>query len=128
MEKIVCKSCGWTWKLKDGGNDPYICHKCGHNNEKLNLENIMTNESGENQNYMFFSNIKQLKRQCDILLDMDESLVNNILNNGHDWADDHVTVAKENIDQVFDFLMNETKTDDNEPVMNESKKENNNHK
>jgi hypothetical protein len=29
---------------------------------------------------------------------------------GHDWADDHITVAKENMDQVFDFMMNETKT------------------
>ena len=32
-KKITCK-CGWSWKLKDGGNDPYTCHKCGHNNSK----------------------------------------------------------------------------------------------
>ena len=29
---IVCDNCGWTWKIKDGGNDLYICHKCGHDN------------------------------------------------------------------------------------------------
>ena len=30
-----------------------------------------------------------------------------VLQNGHSWAEDHITVAKENMDQVFDFLMNE---------------------
>jgi hypothetical protein len=31
-DSIVCDNCGWTWKIKDGGNDLYICHKCEHNN------------------------------------------------------------------------------------------------
>ena len=62
--------------------------------------------------YMFFSNLQQMRRQCDLLLDLDESMVTEILNNGHDWADDHVTEAKNNLDQVFDFMMNETKNDD----------------
>ena len=31
-DSIVCDDCGWTWKIKDGGNDLYICHKCGHDN------------------------------------------------------------------------------------------------
>jgi hypothetical protein len=38
-------------------------------------------------------------------------MVTEILNNGHDWADDHITEAKNNLDQVFDFMMNETKKD-----------------
>jgi predicted RNA-binding Zn-ribbon protein involved in translation (DUF1610 family) len=29
---VVCKSCGWSWKLSEGGEDPYLCHKCGHDN------------------------------------------------------------------------------------------------
>ena len=58
--------------------------------------------------YMFFSNLQQMRRQCDLLLDLDESMVTEILNNGHDWADDHISTAKENMDQVFDFMMNET--------------------
>lgn len=58
--------------------------------------------------YMFFSNLEQIKRQAELLLDLDENVINEILENGHDWADDHITVAKENLDQVFDFLMNET--------------------
>ena len=32
-EDINC-DCGWSWDLSDGGNDPYICHKCGNDNEE----------------------------------------------------------------------------------------------
>ena len=60
--------------------------------------------------YMFFSNLQQIKRQCEILLEMDPQQIDEIINEGgRDWADDHVTEAKNNMDQVFDFLMNETK-------------------
>ena len=31
-DKIVCNNCGWEWKIEDGGDDLYICHKCGHDN------------------------------------------------------------------------------------------------
>jgi len=31
-DSIVCDDCGWTWEIEDGGNDLYICHKCGHDN------------------------------------------------------------------------------------------------
>tara|TARA_R110000803_G_scaffold4597_4_gene15448 strand:+ start:1826 stop:3634 length:1809 start_codon:yes stop_codon:yes gene_type:complete len=31
-DSIVCDDCGWTWKIKDGGDDLYNCHKCGHDN------------------------------------------------------------------------------------------------
>jgi len=29
---IVCKKCNWEWEIKDGGEDPYVCHKCGYDN------------------------------------------------------------------------------------------------
>ena len=32
--KIECDNCDWSWNIKDGGDDLYICHKCGHDNEK----------------------------------------------------------------------------------------------
>lgn len=61
--------------------------------------------------YMFFSNLEQMRRQCDLLLDLDKEMVEEILENGHDWAQDHISEAKNNMDQVFDFLMNETKSE-----------------
>ena len=61
----------------------------------------------KNTRYMFFQNLEQMKRQCEMLLQMDESMIESLLNDGHDWADDHISEAKNNMDQVFDFIMNE---------------------
>jgi hypothetical protein len=71
------------------------------------IEKVMNEQ--ESERYMFFSNLQQMRRQCDILLEMDKDTVENILSSGHDWAQDHIAEAKNNMDQVFDFLMNETK-------------------
>jgi hypothetical protein len=73
----------------------------------------------KSQRYMFFSNLEQMKRQCEILLDMDQDMVESILDNGHDWAQDHISEAKNNMDQVFDFLMNETERDGMEMNMDD---------
>ena len=65
-------------------------------------------EESKGENYMFFSNLKQMRRQLDIMInEFDSNMVNDVLINGHDWADDHVSEAKNNMDQVFDFIMNE---------------------
>jgi hypothetical protein len=39
--EIICDNCGWRWKIVDGGDDLYICHKCGHDNTPKNLEEKM---------------------------------------------------------------------------------------
>jgi hypothetical protein len=72
-------------------------------------ETILENERKMTENYMFFSNLQQIQRQCEMLLKMDPNQLDSIIKNGHDWADDHVSEAKNNMDQVFDFFMNETK-------------------
>jgi hypothetical protein len=72
-----------------------------------NLVKKVLNEQQESVNYMFFTNLRQIQRQCDMLLKMEEEMIDEILIDGHDWADDHVTEAKVNMDQVFDFIMNE---------------------
>jgi hypothetical protein len=82
--------------------------------EKL-IKKILKEES---ERYMFFSNLEQMRRQCGLLLDLDRNMVEEILSNGHDWAQDHIAEAKNNMDQVFDFLMNETKKDGMELSMN----------
>jgi hypothetical protein len=42
--KVICDNCGWSWDKKDGGDDLYICHKCGcDNTPKLN-ENTFSGE------------------------------------------------------------------------------------
>ena len=73
------------------------------------LANLVKKVLAEEQttNYMFFSNLEQIKRQCETLLEMDPNMIDEIIQDGHDWADDHISEAKTNMDQVFDFLKNE---------------------
>ena len=92
--------------------------------DRINLiiKRVLKEERMEMKRYMFFSNLEQIRRQADLLLDLDHSQIEDILEDGHDWADDHITVSKENLDQVFDFLMNETKKEDMEhPMDNDDK-------
>jgi hypothetical protein len=61
------------------------------------------------ENYMFFGNIEQMTRQCELLMKEDHQKIDSILKE-HDWAQDHIAEAKSLLDQVFDFLMNELST------------------
>lgn len=71
------------------------------------IKKVLSEQEVEQTNYMFFSNLKQMRRQIDMMLEMDPNMIDEIIQNGHDWADDHITEAKTNMDQVFDFLKNE---------------------
>jgi len=71
------------------------------------VKKVLREQDVESENYMFFSNLQQIARQCKMLLELDHEMIDQILLDGHDWADDHVTEAKVNMDQVFDFIMNE---------------------
>jgi hypothetical protein len=73
------------------------------------IKRAISEADNSTENYMTFSNLQQMKRQIDMLLELDENVVDQIIQNGHDWADDHISTAKENLDQVFDFMMNETR-------------------
>ena len=62
-DKIECDNCDWSWDIKDGGDDLYLCHKCGHNNEPMNeskdyfgLEKFI-NEVAEATKYKIFSDM-----------------------------------------------------------------------
>jgi hypothetical protein len=71
------------------------------------VKRVLSEQEVENANYMFFSNLKQMKRQIEMMMEMDPNMIDDIIQNGHDWADDHISEAKTNMDQVFDFLKNE---------------------
>jgi hypothetical protein len=74
---------------------------------------LSEDEEDNSSRYMFFSNLEQVKREAELLLDLDPNQIEEILQNGHDWAQDHIATAKESIDQVFDFLMNKINGKDN---------------
>lgn len=69
------------------------------------------NEHQEQQNYMFFGNLKTIKRLVDKLLEMDEATVDQMLSNGHDWAGDHIATSKDDIEEVFNFLAGHEETE-----------------
>jgi predicted DNA-binding protein len=76
------------------------------------------------ERYMFFTNLEQMKREADMLLALDETKIQQLLDNGHDWAQDHIATAKESMDQVFDFIMNEMEgSKEEEPEMEEPEME-----
>jgi hypothetical protein len=81
----------------------------GEDFKLLRSKSVKEGGEGSTENYMFFSNLKQMQRQIEFLMQIDPNVIDMILQNGHDWADDHITEAKTNIDQVFDFIMNEIK-------------------
>lgn len=78
---------------------------------KIIRESFQESEINEgdrsSKRYMFMSNLKQMCRQAESLMKEDEEVINKILDDGHDWAADHVATAKESLDQVFDFIKNE---------------------
>jgi division protein CdvB (Snf7/Vps24/ESCRT-III family) len=81
---------------------------------------LETHDEQHSSRYMFFSNLEQMKKQCELLLDLDQNMIEEILEDGHDWAQDHISEAKNNIDQVFDFLMNETNSEHHENDMDDN--------
>lgn len=70
-------------------------------------------EHQEQGNYMFFSNLKTIKRLVDELLQMDESKIDAMLNE-HDWASDHITSSKDDIEEVFDFIAGHSNPEEDE--------------
>ena len=74
---------------------------------KLNLAKTLKGlkeNCGETNNYMFFGNLKTIKRLVDEMLEMDEAEVDAILSNGHNWALDHIATSKDDVEEVFNFL------------------------
>ena len=76
-----------------------------HNSELGNLE-VEHESHHEVNHYMFFGNLETIKRYVDAMLEMDPMAVNELLDNGHDWAADHIATSKDDIEEVANFLMN----------------------
>jgi hypothetical protein len=69
---------------------------------KLQLRQLIKEELNR---YMFFQNLKTIKMMVDELLEMDEKMVDSVLADGHDWAEDHIATSKDDIEEVHNFLM-----------------------
>ena len=66
----------------------------------------LTKEDDErdSKNYMFWQNLKTIHHSCGELLKMDKDKIDEILDNGHDWAIDHVATSADDIEEVYHFI------------------------
>lgn len=67
-------------------------------------------------NYMFLGNLKTMKRMIDDLMQMDPKEINMILNNGHEWAVDHIASSADDVQEVYNFLKNQITTSTNKKM------------
>ena len=33
-KNIICKNCNWAWDIEKKDKNPFLCHRCGYDNEK----------------------------------------------------------------------------------------------
>lgn len=72
------------------------------------------NEEKETENYMVRGNLETMHRLLTIMLAMDPEEMDALIKNGHDWAEDHIASAKDDLEEVADFFMNELKSGEHE--------------
>lgn len=61
-------------------------------------------DQGEPKNYMFFSNLKIIKEKVDAMLAMDIHQVDQMITDGHDWASDHISTSRDDVEEVYNWL------------------------
>ena len=87
------------------GAKPTDFTKKQEKNVKKTAEKLKKSISENKDNYMFFQNLKTIKQAVDEMLKLDEKMVDGVLASGHDWANDHVATSKDDIEEVYNFLM-----------------------
>ena len=71
---------------------------------KKTAEKLKKSISENKDNYMFFQNLKTIRDAADEMLALDPSMVDMILSDGHDWANDHIATSKDDVEEVKNFL------------------------
>ena len=135
-DSIVCDDCGWTWKIKDGGNDLFICHKCGHDNtpkeetnnffEPLQNKQIELNTSSESTRVDYYKDYYKNLSPSDFKVDKDKDkiVISNIsrkgLENDTDFIEKLVSLTDYMMDHInieplpdVNFVEDDTKNADN---------------
>ena len=64
------------------------------------------------ENYMFFQNLKTIKKMVDAMLQLDPSQIDQMLSDGHGWAVDHIATSKDDVEEVGGFLMGASQSTD----------------
>jgi hypothetical protein len=70
--------------------------------KEFELDQPKSGESYE-PNYMVTQNLKQIARNANEILNMDEKKLLELMAH-HPWAVDHISTSKDDIEEVFNFL------------------------
>ncbi len=73
-------------------------------NVKKTAEKLKKSISENKDNYMFFQNLKTIRDAVDEMLSLDPAMVDMVLSDGHDWANDHIATSKDDVEEVKNFL------------------------
>ena len=111
-DSIVCDNCGWTWKIKDGGNDLFMCHKCGHDNtpketnnffEPIQNKQLDLNISSEPTRVDYYKDYYKNLSPSDFKIDKDKDkiVISNISKKGLENDKDFI----EKLVSLTDYMM-----------------------
>jgi hypothetical protein len=76
---------------------------------------------GEEKNYMFFKNLYTMKKCIEEIMAMDKEQVDEMIERGHDWASDHISSSKDDLQEVCDWLRYEIDNYEEEDTDDEEK-------
>ena len=77
--------------------------------QQIIKEEISKTLSENKDNYMFFQNLNTIRDAVDEMLALDPSMVDMILSNKNDWANDHIATSKDDVEEVQEFFASEIK-------------------
>lgn len=63
-----------------------------------------TETASDLKHYMFFSNLKVMKNRIEEMLSMDAHQIDKMLEDGHDWAADHISTSKDDVEEVYNWI------------------------
>ncbi len=112
-DKIICSNCSWSWKRSEGGDDPFVCHKCYFDNTTL--------YNSENMNTHLYNLRYGWKVVGDMLsvYDRREDFPHAINYAYHNYHQDYFRAEKYNLQALLDILTDRDWADvdwsDNEP-------------
>lgn len=72
---------------------------------------------------MFFANLQHIVRMASEIMEMNESQIDEMLTDGHDWANDHISKSMESIEHVYNFLLSSLGEEDHEEELDEMESE-----
>ena len=104
-EEMIQHLCnhGWERQELEMMSDKELAEMCSDVPAEMS-ESRYIKEHDEQENYMFFSNIENIHRMCQEILNMDESDVDAILSE-HNWALDHAATSADDIQEIYQFLL-----------------------